>query len=111
VPMRAARVDANQRAVVQALRGYGCSVLHLHMVGGGCHDLLIATPPDTNGWRRLGLVEIKTPTAAKRKDQDKTPDQIKFWAEWHGAPMALVDGADAALRFARLLAFEPEKVT
>jgi hypothetical protein len=56
-------------------------------------------------------VEIKTPAAAKRKDQDKTPDQIKFWAEWQGAPMALVADADAALRFARLLAFEPERLT
>lgn len=37
----ARNVDANQVAVVAAFRALGCSVLHLHTVGGGCPDLLV----------------------------------------------------------------------
>jgi hypothetical protein len=107
--MRAARVDANQKKIVAALRGYGCSVTHLHQVGDGCPDLAIATPPDDRGRRRIGFVEIKDgskPPSARKL----TEDQIKFWDEWKGAPMALVTDVDGALRFARLLAFEPERL-
>lgn len=52
--MRAARVDANQPEIVQALERVGCQVLHLHKVGGGCPDLLVKT----RGGRLL-LLEIK----------------------------------------------------
>jgi hypothetical protein len=97
VQMRAARVDANQVAIVKALRSYGCSVTHLHQVGNGCPDLLLGI----HG--RTGLVEVKT---AKGK---KTDDQIRWWDEWKGGPVAIVTDVDGALRFARLLAFEPEK--
>jgi hypothetical protein len=107
VQMRAARVDANQAAIVKALRGYGCSVLHMHQIGEGCPDLAIATPPDDRGRRRIGFIEIKDgtkpPSARKLTD-----DQIKFWDEWKGAPMALVTDEAGALRFARLLTFEAE---
>jgi hypothetical protein len=52
---RAARVDATQNAIVEALRKVGCWVLHLHMVHGGCPDLLV--------WNRgrFVLVECKSP--------------------------------------------------
>jgi hypothetical protein len=99
--MRAARVDGPQTAIVKALRSYGCSVTHLHGVGDGCPDLLIGI----HG--RTGLVEIKDgtkPPSARKK----TPAQIKWWDEWRGGPVALVTDVDGALRFARLLAFEPE---
>ena len=52
--MRAARIDANQPEIVQALERVGCQVLHLHRVGGGCPDLLVKT----RGGRLL-LLEIK----------------------------------------------------
>ena len=39
---RAAAVDANQAAIVGALRAYGASVQPLHSVGQGCPDLLVA---------------------------------------------------------------------
>ena len=53
---RAARVDANQREIVAALRKVGASVQHLHTVGGGCPDILV-------GLRgRNILMEIKMPT-------------------------------------------------
>jgi hypothetical protein len=105
--MRAARVDANQKKIVAALRGYGCAVQHLHEVGRGCPDLVIGCRT-RDGFLRVGFVEIKDgskPPSARKK----TPDQIKWWDEWQGAPMALVTDVDGALRFARLLAFEPEK--
>jgi hypothetical protein len=105
--MRAARVDKNQADIVKALRGYGCAVQHLHEVGRGCPDLVIGCRT-RDGFLRVGFVEIKDgskPPSARKK----TPDQIKWWDEWQGAPMALVTDVDGALRFARLLAFEPEK--
>jgi hypothetical protein len=101
---RRAKVDGNQSAIVAALRGYGCSVQHLHAVGQGCPDLLIGSP--RGGKRRIGLVEVKdgdkVPSARKLTD-----DQVEFWHEWEGCPMALVTDVDSALRFARALAFEP----
>jgi len=71
---RAAKVDANQREVVKALRHAGASVQHLHAVGEGCPDILV-------GFRsRNYLLEIKDgkkPPSARKL----TPDQEK----WHGA--------------------------
>jgi hypothetical protein len=93
-------VDANQAAIVKELRAYGCSVTHLHGVGDGCPDLLIGI----HG--RTGLIEVKTPAAAKRQDNDKTTDQIMWWADWKGGPVSIVSDIDGALRFARMLAFE-----
>jgi hypothetical protein len=34
------KTDSNQAEIVKALRDYGCSVTPIHMVGGGCPDLL-----------------------------------------------------------------------
>ena len=50
--MRACKVDANQAAIVKALREYGCSVTHLHRVGDGCPDLLVGIN------LRTGLAEV-----------------------------------------------------
>jgi hypothetical protein len=36
------KADANQPAIVARLRSIGGAVQHLHMVGGGCADLLVA---------------------------------------------------------------------
>jgi len=47
------KVDKNQREIVMALRKIGASVIHLHIVGGGCPDLLV-------GFRGVNhLFEIK----------------------------------------------------
>jgi hypothetical protein len=52
---RAARVDANQPAIVAGLRQVGALVQPLHMVGGGVPDLLV-------GFRgALYLLELKEP--------------------------------------------------
>jgi hypothetical protein len=62
---RAAKVDANQREVVAALRGAGATVQLLHAVGEGCPDLLV-------GYRGGNyLLEVKgRQQAAKRAEAD-----------------------------------------
>jgi hypothetical protein len=68
----AAKVDKNQPEIVQAFRDRGCSVKHLHTVGGGVPDLLVGFA----GYTRL--VEVKT-------DKGKLTDAQKEWAEdWLG---------------------------
>jgi hypothetical protein len=107
---RASRTDGPQPDITKALRGYGCLVWPTHMLGDGFPDLIIASAPRLDGTRGLGLMEIKDgskpPSARKLTD-----DQIKFWDEWRGVPMAIVTDVDGALRFARLLAFETERLT
>ena len=66
----AARSDANQAAIVQALRQCGCLVQSLHTVGRGVPDLLIC-------YRGiLALVEVKT------RGGKLTKRQIQWHAEW-----------------------------
>ena len=76
---RAARVDTNQAEIVAELRIRGFRVLHLHMVGNGCPDILIAK----HGYQVL--VEIKTPSAMKKRDQGLTSAEVLFFQMWPGA--------------------------
>ena len=74
---RAAKTDANQSAIVDALRTVGCSVLPLHAVGQGCPDILCGFQG------RNVLIEIKDgakPPSARKL----TPDQVDFHALWRG---------------------------
>ena len=77
---RAARVDANQKALVATLRRLGCSVQHIHTVGQGCPDILV-------GWRGENyLFEIK--------DDAKPPSACRLTADeaiWHDAWRGSVD--------------------
>lgn len=76
---RAAKTDANQAAIVSALRQVGCSVLPLHAVGKGCPDLLVASAP----YGEMVLIEVKDgnkPPSARKL----TPDQVEFHASWRG---------------------------
>ena len=71
--MRAAKVDANQSAIVDALRAVGATVQPLHTVGKGCPDLLV-------GWRGVNtLIEVKD-GAKPPSARALTADQV----EWHG---------------------------
>ena len=71
--MRASRVDTNQADIVDAFRAHGCTVLHLHSVGGGCPDLLVGYYGENY------LVEIKTLKGKLNKLQ-------QLWHEdWLGA--------------------------
>lgn len=74
---RAAKVDANQAEIVEALRRIGCSVQPLHSVGSGCPDLLVGV----NGLNILMEIKdsAKPPSARKL-----TPDQLIWHDEWRG---------------------------
>lgn len=86
---RAAKVDANQSAIVAAFRKAGASVQPLHMVGQGCPDLLV-------GFRGRNL-------AVEVKDGSKPPSARKLTAdeaEWHEAwrgQVCVVNDEDEAL--------------
>jgi len=73
---RAAKIDRNHKAVVEAYRQRGALVLSLAPMGQGVPDLLI--------WycRRLHLVEVKMP------DGRLTPAQVTFAEQ--GWPVTLV---------------------
>jgi hypothetical protein len=64
----AARIDANQPAIVAAIRKMGATVLHLHTIGKGAPDILI-------GYQgKNALVELKDgakPPSARKL----TPDE------------------------------------
>lgn len=80
---RAARVDANQEAVVSALRAAGAYV----WIIGLPVDLLV-------GFRdRTFLMEIKH--GPKKR---LTALQEDFFTNWHGGTLCRVDGPEAALR-------------
>lgn len=75
--MRAAKVDANQKEIVEALRKIGCTVQILSSVGKGCPDILI-------GFRGSNyLAELKDGKKPK-SEQKLTPDQIKWHSLWNG---------------------------
>lgn len=72
-----ARVDGNHGEIVAALRAAGCTVLHLHQVGGGCPDLLAGIDG-----RNL-LIEVKDGSRPPSR-RALTPDEAAFHASWRG---------------------------
>ena len=91
MPRRAAKVDANQPAIVAALRAMGATVQPLHMVGEGCPDLFV-------GFREINLLlEIK--------DGDKVPSAQKLTDAqevWHGnwlGQRVVVNSAEQAVKY------------
>jgi len=86
---RAAKVDDNQREVVDDLRRLGCSITHLHGVGMGCPDILA-------GWRgRNFLFEIKD-GAKPPSARTLTEMQVRWHRVWEGQ-VAVIHSADEAL--------------
>jgi len=69
---RAARTDANQSKIVDALRKVGASVHITSSLGGGFPDLVVGL----NG--KTTLLEVKTSTGTLTE-----PEQ-KFFDEWRG---------------------------
>ncbi len=67
------RVDSNQAEIVAALREYGCSVQHLHIIGKGCPDLLVGI----HG--RNYLIELKSNRRSKL-----TEDECRWFENWSG---------------------------
>jgi hypothetical protein len=74
---RARRVDANQAAIVEALRAAGCSVQDLHEVGDGCPDLLVGFT-DRDGVGHNYVLEVKGPRGWL------TGKQPKWHRNWKG---------------------------
>ena len=88
---KAARIDANQTAVVSALRAAGATVQSLAAVGDGVPDLLV-------GFRNATiLLEVKDGAKVKSAQKLK-PKQVSWHATWRGGALATVDGPEAALR-------------
>jgi hypothetical protein len=88
---RAAKVDANQEQVVEALRAAGASVQTLAAIGKGLPDLLVGYQGQTL------LLEVKDGRRPPSKRR-LTEDQLKWHGAWRGGPLAVVDGPEAALR-------------
>ena len=96
---RAAKVDANQADIVDALRSVGAKVQPLHQVGGGVPDLLVAI----NG--RFMLIEVKDGSKPP-SDRKLTPDQVKWHAEYAGFPVYVVTDVTQAQAVARGFKFD-----
>jgi hypothetical protein len=87
--MRAARRDANEVAIVDALRACGASVRYVTQ-GDGIPDLLVGY----NGYTILLEVKDgnKPPSARKL-----SPAEEKFFMEWTGGMLAKVESVQEAL--------------
>lgn len=82
---RAAKVDANQDAIVSALRAAGASVQSLAPIGRGCPDVLVAFR------NAMFLLELK-------HGKGQTNDLQKRWHISWNAPVHVVYGPEEALR-------------
>ena len=91
----AAKVDANQEAIVSAMRSVGASV----WIIGLPVDLLIGAHGKT------AVAEVKT-LVGKRKPKAAgyTPLQEGFMATWRGGPVATLTDVDGALRLVASMA-------
>lgn len=100
---RAAKVDANQPAIVAALRAIGCSVAITSAAGDGFPDLVV-------GFNGLNLlVEVKDgdrPPCERRL----TKDQVVFHATWRGTTHVVESVAQALELIARVRAGTVEVV-
>ena len=82
---RAAKIDANQTAIVAALRKAGCTVQSLAAVGKGVPDLLVGYQGATY------LMEVKD------GKWSLTPDQITWHGNWRGGALCVVDSIELAI--------------
>lgn len=88
---KAARTDANQTEVVEAIRAIGATVHSLAAIGNGCPDLLVGY----NG--RTVLMEVKD--GRKPLSEIKlTPAQVQWHKKWTGSTLAIVYGAEGAVK-------------
>lgn len=87
---RAAKVDANQRGMIELLRALGCRVFPTHQVGQGFPDLVCLYQST------VFLVELKD-GSKPRSARTLTDAEAAFHAEWQGAPLFVVASDDEAL--------------
>jgi len=86
--MKAARTDANQALIVDALRKAGASVALTHRVGQGFPDIVVGCP---DGRRNL-LMEIKTAGGTL------TPQEREFHDTWRGE-VRVIRTVEEAMRY------------
>lgn len=85
----AARVDANQAEIVEALRGIGASVLLVFQLKN-CFDILV-------GYRgRTHLMEIKDPSQPPSR-RKLTEGEEAFRQAWRGSPYHVVHTTQEAI--------------
>ena len=87
---RAAKVDANQQEIVDALRAAGAKVQSLASVGDGVPDLLVGYN------HRLVLLEVKG-SKQKRYRGMLTEAEARWHDEWEGYPVHIVRSVIDAL--------------
>lgn len=94
---RAHRLDANHHAIVETLlESEHVSVCSLAGVAMGCPDLLVGVAG------RTYLVEVKDgdkPPSA----QEFTPDQRRWFAEWKGGDVHVLNSEDQARSWVKRL--------
>ena len=86
---RAARVDENQSDIVSSLRAIG-AIVRVISQGDGIPDLLVGFQGQTF------LLEVKDgnkPPSARKL----TPAEQKFFDEWRGGTLAVVNSVDEAI--------------
>lgn len=91
---RANKVDANQPAIVAALRKVGCKVQSLAAIGDGCPDLMV-------GWAGvITLMEVKD--GSKPPSARQLTDAQRVWhAIWAEERIAVVTTPEEAIAAAR----------
>jgi hypothetical protein len=91
----ARRVDENQGEIVAALRAYGATV-RVVTQGDGLPDLLVGyTNPDSLTKYTL-LLEVKDGNKSPSR-RNLTPAEEKFFFEWTGGLLAIVESAEEAV--------------
>ena len=89
---RAARRDANEKGIVEALRAVGATV---YLLDEPC-DLLVGYHGQTI------LMELKNPNTGYGK-KGFNANQKHFAENWKGGPFCLVDSVDSALRMLNIM--------
>lgn len=72
---RMARVDGNQAVIVNGLRRIGAEVQHLHTIGKGCPDLLVAF---RGQWYAVEVKDGEKPAAQQKLTEDEVKWHEKF---------------------------------
>ena len=91
---RAAKIDANQNDIVQALRAAGCSVQSIATVGKGVPDLIVGYGGQSY------LLEIKDPAQPPSKRQ-LTDFEQAWHSTWKGS-VRIVETAEQAVAYVRM---------
>ena len=92
---RAARTDANQKAIVAALRKAGFSVAITSQLGNGFPDLVVSGRHWARGGTWTMLMEVKDGSKAP-SERRLTAAEMRFAADWQGE-YTIVESPEEAL--------------